>query len=302
MTRHRFLAALFDSLWTRYRARLEYVRRYEALLARHGAAFVNDHIAFRTIACQEPMLGLFMTARIFEALGYVPAACYEFPEKHLSSVHYRHPDPRLPKLFITQLKAWELSRKAQRIIAASAGTHRPPLDGAALAALRDLEAASAAKRAALLKALTRHFAELPWDIPQRRDVLALDRESQFGAWVLLNGYDVNHFTASIDSHGVPALDDVEKVQAALTAEGVPMKKAIEGARGSGLRQTATEAVVGPVKVKDGTRAVTMPWTYAYFELAERPLVKDPATGRRRRFEGFLGAQATNLFEMTRRSG
>jgi hypothetical protein len=43
----------------------------------------------------------------------------------------------------------------------------------------------------------------------------------------------------------------------------------------------------------------MPWTYAYFELAQRDTVLDPATGKQVRFEGFLGPQATNLFEMTR---
>jgi hypothetical protein len=43
----------------------------------------------------------------------------------------------------------------------------------------------------------------------------------------------------------------------------------------------------------------MPWTYAYFELAQRDTVADPATGKKVRFEGFLGPQATNLFEMTR---
>jgi hypothetical protein len=42
----------------------------------------------------------------------------------------------------------------------------------------------------------------------------------------------------------------------------------------------------------------MPWTYAYFELAERGEVADES-GRRGRFEGFLGPQATQLFEMTK---
>ena len=45
----------------------------------------------------------------------------------------------------------------------------------------------------------------------------------------------------------------------------------------------------------------MPWTYAYFELAERGPVIDPSTGDTSQFEGFLGPQATQLFDMTRRS-
>jgi hypothetical protein len=78
-----------------------------------------------------------------------------------------------------------------------------------------------------------------------------------------------------------------------------MKSEIEGVVGSKLRQTATEAVVIDVDVSKFGVRTTMPWTYAYFELAERGEVSDPETGKRARFEGFLGPQATQLFEMTR---
>ena len=125
--------------------------------------------------------------------------------------------------------------------------------------------------------------------------MALERESQFGAWVLLHGHAVNHFTAAVHAHGVDSLDDIEKTVAALKTAGVPMKPEIEGAPGSKLRQSSTQAVVIPVDMRLGARLVRRPWTYAYFELAERPL------RRGRRYEGFLGGQAANLFEMTRRS-
>src|SRR5207249_1754561 len=100
--KERFLIELFDTLWERYRGRMEYVRMYEKLIEQHKAAFVNDHIAFRTIAWEKPMLGIFMISRIFEALGYSMANAYEFPDKHFSSIHYQHPNPQFPKLFITQ--------------------------------------------------------------------------------------------------------------------------------------------------------------------------------------------------------
>ena len=54
-----------------------------------------------------------------------------------------------------------------------------------------------------------------------------------------------------------------------------------------------------VAVTEGGNQITMPWSYAYFELAERNTVPDPTTGEQVRFEGFLGPQATQLFEMTR---
>lgn len=78
-----------------------------------------------------------------------------------------------------------------------------------------------------------------------------------------------------------------------------MKKEIEGARGSKLRQTATEAVVIDVPILENGKLNTMPWTYAYFELAQRDAFTEPETGKILRYEGFLGAQATNLFDMTK---
>jgi hypothetical protein len=269
----RLLISLLDSLWERYRSRVSYARTYEELVSRHGATFLNDHMAFRTIAWQDPAAGIFSISRLFESLGYKQAGCYEFPDKKLSAIHYAHSTPGFPKLFISQLKSWELSPKAQKIIAKSLNKHRrpPPLG----------------------KPSPKFFADLPWPLPQKKDVESLNEESQFGAWVLLNGYDVNHFTASIDLHGAGPLEDIEKTVAALRAEGVPMKPEIEGERGSRLRQSATEAVVIPMKAKNGSKTVRFSWPYAYFELAERPVIDG------KRFEGFLGGQATNLFEMTR---
>jgi hypothetical protein len=71
--------------------------------------------------------------------------------------------------------------------------------------------------------------------------------------------------------------------------GVPMKSDIEGEPGSPLRQTATHAAPVSVRLADGR---TRGWPYAYFEIAQR----GPG------FDGFLGPQARNLFDMTKRSG
>lgn len=286
--REELLVALLDGLWERYRARVGYARRYEALVERRGATFLNDHVAFRTIAWQRPQAGIFSVSRVFEALGYRQAGCYEFPDKRLSAVHFSHANPDFPKVFVSQLKSWELSPGARDVIAKSLDGHREALCGATLAALARGGKVPLSEVAPL-------FSEPPWPAPQRADVEALNEESQFGAWVLLNGYEVNHFTASVDRHGPGPLSDIEKTVAAMKADGIPMKGEIEGAPGSPLRQSATEAVVVEAPVKVGSKTVKMPWTYAYFELAERPLIDG------KRFEGFFGPQATNLFEMTRLS-
>lgn len=294
--RETFLAALFDRLWDRYRSRVSYVRDYERLIQNSGAAFVNDHIAFRTLASQQPTTGIVSLSRIFEALGYVAAGCYQFPDKHLSSTHFQHPNGQFPKIFVSELRTWELSESSQAILAKSLRGHRAPFSDASLARLLHVTTNTQVE---LLELVTSQFHDLPWDVPEQADVEAINSESQFGAWVLVHGYNVNHFTALINSQGTPDLADIESTIQALKRNHVPMKNEIEGVRGSKLRQSATEAVNIDVPVRRQGRLAAMPWTYAYFELAERGEIQDGESGRTGRFEGFLGPQATNLFEMTR---
>jgi len=86
---------------------------------------------------------------------------------------------------------------------------------------------------------------------------------------------------------------------ALEDAGIPIKPAIEGAKGSKLRQSSTQAVdeLCPVIEEDGSEG-QLQWSYAYYELAERNYIEQD--GQQVWFDGFLGEQATNLFEMTKR--
>ncbi|MBI2479799.1 MAG: DUF1338 domain-containing protein [Planctomycetia bacterium] len=296
--RERFTLDLFDRLWDRYRRRVAYVATYERIVQAAGARFFNDHIAFRTFANQRPATGIASLSRVFEALDYRPAGVYDFPDKHLNAIHYQHPHPEFPKLFISELKTWELSDRSRRIVEGTLESHRPAVSSDTLRSLATFDEYFS-DPSVLLDALVAQVETLPWEWPTREAVEELNRESQYAAWVLVHGYNVNHFTSLVNSHGVERLNSLEKTIEALAAAGVPMKSEIEGAPGSKLRQSATEAVTIDVKVSEQGQAATMPWTYAYFELAERNPVVDPNTGQVVRFDGFLGPQATNLFEMTR---
>lgn len=294
----RFAVALFDELWHQYRQRVSYVGDYERVIKQAGATFVNDHIAFRTFGMPRPLSGIFTLSRVFEALGYRAAGSYHFEDKHLSAIHFQHANPKFPKLFISELKTWELSTATQSAIRRATQSHAAAPNDELLAALAS-PSLSETTSAEILPLVLSWFHNLPWHAPEQEDVQALNKESQYASWVLVHGYNVNHFTSLINSHGVPALDDIEKTIAALQNAGVPMKAEIEGERGSKLRQTATEAVLIDVDVLRHGQPAKMPWTYAYFELAQRDVVPDPTTGKLVRFEGFLGPQATNLFEMTK---
>jgi len=296
--RERFTLELFDALWRTYRERVSYVRDYEAVVARCGATFVNDHIAFRTIACQRPATGISSLSRIFEALGYRAAGSYVFPDKHLGSLHFQHANASFPKLFISELKLWEFPREVREIVLRTLSTHREVPSDETLASLWRIQELSDEQWQTRLDDLVRFIHNVPWAPPEKQDVQSVNKASQFAAWVLVHGCNVNHFTCLVNSHGVADLGDIETTIARLKQAGVPMKDEIEGQRGSKLRQTATEAVMIDVPVAENGRRTTMPWTYAYFEIAERGEIADPETGRPGRFEGFLGPQATQLFEMT----
>ncbi len=305
------IAGLFDRLWGQYCRRVQYARAFNDLLGQAGLSFVNDHIAFRTIGMQQPYGGLASVARPLEALGYQPAACYSFPDKHLNAVHLHPPHPELPKIFVSELQTWKLSDKAQAIIRGTLSTYRPQLSLDLLTQLHRLrEPASGRSKTAtkgdatahseLVNQLVRHFTGLPWDPPQKNDVVELNRESQYAAWVLVHGYNVNHFTASVNAQRHRQWDTLEKTVQQIRQAGIPVKSEIEGAAGSKLRQSATEAVVIDVPVLHEGNLTTMPWAYAYLEFADRGSIIDPETGKSIRFEGFLGGQATHLFEMTKR--
>ena len=112
----------------------------------------------------------------------------------------------------------------------------------------------------------------------------------------------NSFTAFINHQNVEAWPDIEATVQALLDAGVPMKDYIEGEPGSKLRQSSTRAVDCFCDVmNEQGKIMQMNWTYAYYEFAERGMIEDD-DGNSVEFTGFLGEQATNLFEMTRKHG
>ncbi len=292
----RFLVALFDRLWDRYRQRVPYADRFAAIVEQGGGRFVNDHIAFRTMASQQPHSGIASISRLFEALGYVPAACYQFPDKFLSAIHLQHPNVDFPKLFVSELQSWRLSDAGHQAVQRTLLSHGPSLDDQFL---RQLVCVTADTMAELLPIAVHHVESLPWMPPAEEDVQSLHKESQYAAWVLVHGNNVNHFTALINALNVPTMRDIDETVRVLQSAGIPLKAEIEGAHGTRLRQTATEAAMTDVTVMRDGQPVSIPWSYAYFELAERNDILDPETGRKHRFEGFLGPQATQLFDMTK---
>jgi hypothetical protein len=238
---------LLDRLWSRYVVDVKHAQTFARL---HEGAFTNDHVAFRTLAGPA---GIKMIEGVFAKRGWKIGGAYEFSDTHLRAIHMTRPG--YPRIFISELDATKLPGDAQAALAKLPSDPPPKADDD--------------------DALADWFKPPP--PPSARDLDVVGKVSQYGAWLLAFGRRVNHFTGSVD--------DIEAWQTKLVDAGVPMKKDIEGDRGSKLRQSATEAARVDVTLDDGSKRAL---PYAYFEIAQRDAG----------FDGFLGPQARQLFDMT----
>ncbi len=299
MKAERVLGTLLAKLWEKYNSRVPYAAQYEKMVSQKGGTVHNDHIAFRTFNCitgtQPP--GVIAISRIFEALGYQRKDRYDFTEKKLTAWHFEHKtNSDSPKIFISQLEVDKLPIEAQKIIKDAVKSANDPLTSTDLELLSALQCGEELDERtihALIESLVDFFGR-HWDIPARKAIEDMNKHSQYAAWTLLHGNSVNHFTAWINKQNVKEWPDIEATVEALKRAGIPMKKEYEGEKGSKLRQSSTEAVMEKCDVRETDGSIgKIDWSYAYYELAERGL----ADGKE--FTGFLGEQATNLFEMTK---
>jgi hypothetical protein len=303
-TQETITKSLMEQLWEGYCQRVTYAQQYADMVKTEGGNVVNDHCAFRTFNTftGEQPAGIRAIEEVLEALGYEKIAPYSFPTKHLNSFHYQHPtNINFPKFFVTQLEVKELSEEAQNLINEAVKDTPDLLKGESrqlLATLKQNKELISEEADRLVDALVKFFAR-PWKPAKKETILALNNESQFAAWTLLHGNSVNHFTAYINHQNVPAWGDIEQTMAVLSKAGIPIKPEIEGTKGSKLRQSSTQAIHEDCPVVDADGSMTtLKWSYAYYELAERGYLE--TDGQKVWFDGFLGEQATNLFEMTKR--
>lgn len=292
---------LLTRLWEKYLGRVSYAKTYADLVHQKGGKVVNDHIAFRTFNTHtgEQPEGIRAIKHIIEALEYKPVEKYIFKKKKLTAIHFEHPDEMLPKIFVSQLEVEQLPGWAQNVIHQTVKDTPYLLSDEALELLQLLRAEKRLNLEAsqfLVDDLANYFRR-PWNVPFKDDVLKINDVSQYAAWTLLHGNSVNHFTAFVNFQGVEEWPDLETTCKGLSNAGIPMKETIEGQKGSKLRQSATQAVKEEVEVKTNEGSDWLNWTYAYYELAERGWVE--TEGNKKLFSGFLGEQATHLFDMTK---
>jgi hypothetical protein len=260
------IAELMDALWRDYVATTPQADRIHQLLGERGEHVRNDHVALRTYGL--PGIGITALARPFEALGWVAQPDrYQFTDKKLVARYWQHPDPSLPKVFISELIVTELSAAAHQII------------GNLVAQLP----AGFGERADL------PWAGRPWSV-RRAEYESLLFESEYAAWVAAFGFRVNHFTVSVNA--LTTFPDLQSLDAYLLDHGFTLNEAggmIKGTPVDCLEQSSTRA--DSIAVEFAGETLRIP--SCYYEFARRyPLPSGEL------FQGFVPASADKIFEST----
>jgi Domain of unknown function (DUF1338) len=261
------LQELLNRLWGDYSALNPQAGRIHALLEARGETLQNDHIAFRTFA--HPGLDIAAMAAPYVALGYRPGGSYVFPEKKLTAVHYQHPDPALPKIFLSQIHFEQLSNGARSLL---------------LGLINQIPRE-------LLTRWDWSAAGRPW-LPDFTAYQALERESEYAAWMSAFGFRANHFT--VFANRLRTFSGLADLNFFLTTQGFRLNASggeIKGSPALYLEQSSTLANPAEVAFRDCVHTVPA----CYYEFARRYPMPNGAL-----FQGFNDKSADKIFESTDR--
>jgi hypothetical protein len=291
-TKTNTLDTVLNGLMRRYSERVPDVQRVVDAMLDEGiitspAEIENDHIAFRTMGV--PNLGIASFEKIFSHYGYVKRDEYNFTGKKLTAYWYAPPEPRYPRIFVSELRVHELSDEAQKIIHRYTDTvTSDPVDALDL---NDGHAVDA-------------FLHQPlWTMPTLADYQTLLAESEYAAWVIYNRYYLNHFTISV--HNLkPGYNTIEAFVTFLEKHGLRLNSAggvIKISPDGDLRQASTVAQMIDAEFAEGA---VFRIAGSYVEFAERRVLPPfrslppEQLNRQHRREGFEAGNADKIFEST----
>lgn len=261
------LQDLLAKLWEDYSGLNPQARRIHHLLEERGETILNDHVAFRTLAL--PGIDIAAMAAPFQAFGYRASGTYDFPEKKLTAFHYEHPDPLQPKIFISELRVQELSQGARSLL---------------LGLVNQIPGGFLANQDWCV-------GGRPWDLDFTA-YEALERESDYAAWLSAFGFRANHFTVS--ANALRTFPDLVSLNNFLKAQGFPLNGGggeIKGSPAVFLEQSSTLAD----RVETGFRNGKHTIPGCYYEFARRYPLPDGKL-----FQGFNAKSADRIFESTDR--
>jgi len=254
----------FELLWKDYTELCPDTKMIHDAFLQKETKVLNDHVAFRTF---EGTFGIEHFAKPFLAMGYTEGSDYTFEQKKLYAKHYQHSDPKLPKVFISELKTHEFSSSLQNII----GTCLKQISGE--------------------QAISDNFfvSGRLWDASYATYESLLE-ESEYAAWLYAFGFRANHFTVNINA--LEHFASIEEVNTFIESLGFALNDSggkIKGSPEDLLEQSSTKASKAVVKFTDGDFAIPS----CYYEFALR---YEESPGNL--YQGFVAKSADKIFEST----
>ncbi|CAE6888671.1 hypothetical protein ACOMICROBIO_GDFFDHBD_00745 [Vibrio sp. B1REV9] len=256
---------LFESLWKDYIQRLCPSAAKVHQLLQEDEPLINDHIALRTFNVAP--LGIETLAKPFLAVGYKACGDYVFESKKLVAKHFEHPDPKQPKVFISELKVDECSPEVQGIV------------------YKLVEQVDASK----LTGSDFLYGGRLWDL-SHADFQILAKESEYASWLAAHGYGANHFTVSVNQ--LNQYEEVKQVNDYLREAGFIINEnggEVKGTPEVLLEQSSTMADKVPVTFMDGAQVIPG----GFYEFAKRYPMESGEL-----YTGFVAASADKIFEST----
>lgn len=254
----------FAGMWRDYLRFAPSAGRIHQVLGQ-GANIINDHIALRTF--NRPEIGLSVLARHFLDLGYAPAGDYRFAAKKLRAQHFQHPDPTVPKVFISELLLEECSDELNRIVSGL---------------LEQMDEAQALQAGF-------PYSGTHWTV-SHAEYQRLIGESEYAAWLAAFGFRANHFT--VDVNQLPGYGSLNQVNDTLKQHGFVLNVSggeIKGSPEVLLEQSSTMADQVSLAFSDGEFVVPG----CFYEFAYRYPQADGTL-----YQGFVEASADRIFEST----
>jgi len=258
---------IFEKLWKEYTERTPSAKRIKDLFESRGDVVYNDHVAFRTF--DDDRVNIKVLAAPFIEAGYIECGDYHFEKKKLYAKHYEHATYKnLPRVFISQLLTKEFSSELQEIV-------KNMIDSIALEELHPSELV---------------FKGRLWEQPSFEIYQKLQTETEYAAWLYVNGFCSNHFT--VDVNRLSSFDTLQEVNQFLKDNHFKINTSggeIKGTPSELLEQSSVLADKIPIVFKETTKEITS----CYYEFAFRHAMYNGEL-----YSGFIAGSADKIFEST----
>ncbi|MCX6278454.1 MAG: DUF1338 domain-containing protein [Bacteroidetes bacterium] len=258
---------IFNRLWANYISQNPLNGKLHDLLCDEGETVINDHIAFRTF--NHRAIGVDAMAKVFLDGGYIFKGDYHFEAKKLYAKHFEHEtDSKLPRVFISELLTEQFSPFLQETVSKW------------VAAIPEN----------ILQSGELIFAGNISGIPSFDIYEKLRAESEYAAWLYVNGFCANHFTVSVNL--LKKLNSIQKVNSFIKLHGFLLNDGggeIQGTPEDLLEQSSVKA--GMVKFTFSNGEYEIPG--CYYEFARR---YPDYEGKL--YSGFIAKSADKIFEST----